>query len=83
MPSPAWLRWGFDRFDEAAARRLRRRLGRDGQLVSWQRRPGHGGDWVARLSGPALPLTVERRGRTRRQAIRRAGQAWAFLVTPD
>ena len=62
-----------DRLDESSALRARLAHGRLGRLLSWRRGPD--GLWVARLSGPEAPRTVERSAATRRGAIARAGRA--------
>ncbi len=77
-----------DRIDERRAIRRRDRFGRRRWLLSWGRAdaPDSGatgrGPWLARLSCPELPLTVERRGRSLRQAIGRAEAALTFLLSP-
>jgi hypothetical protein len=62
--------WIFDRVDERRARRLRCRLGQRRWLLSWQQQSD--GRWLARLSCPALVVTLERAGRTRTAAIAHA-----------
>jgi hypothetical protein len=71
----------LDARDARFAGRLREDYGARGWLISWERR----GDarWVARLSCPAFPETVTRRGRTRCHAARRAEQALRLLLSED
>jgi hypothetical protein len=71
----------FDRRDEARARRLRVELGRCRWLVSWSRLDG--GWWMARLSCPEVPPTIERIGSSRCRAIGRARTALGRLVVAD
>lgn len=70
-PSP-W-RAVLDRRDERAAQRLRRQYGQHGWLLSWA--PFPNGRWLARLSRPEWPETVERTGGSRIEAIQRADHA--------
>jgi hypothetical protein len=72
------VRWLVDRLDERGARRLRHVLGQDRWLVSWER--ADDGRWRARLSCPVLITTLERTGRSRTEAIRRATRALAHLL---
>ncbi len=68
---PMFLRSLTDQQDERLARRRREALGRARWLVSWM--PSErGGPWLARLSCPQWPDTVESTGRTRCEAISRA-----------
>jgi hypothetical protein len=57
----------LDEVDEERARRVRHQLGQRRWLVSWSQIDG--GKWLARLSGPGRPETIERSGRTRVHAI--------------
>lgn len=66
-----------DRLDERRARRARTRLGHRRWLVSW-RRTGRGA-WLARLSCPEVPETVEQAGRTRSEAIAAAVAALTLI----
>jgi hypothetical protein len=68
----------IDEYDERFARRRRQRYGLRGWLVSWYRQPG--GRWLARLSCPDQPDTVERLGRTRCEAINRADAALRHVL---
>jgi hypothetical protein len=69
-----------DLLDEHRAGRFRESLGRRGLILSWVGpHAGSANPWLARLSGPELPLTVERRGRSRCEAIRRAHEVWTLL----
>lgn len=72
-----------DRRDDRRARRRRDELGRRRWLVSWQSR--RDGWWVARVSCPQDPETVERAGATRLDAIESAERALAdrLAATPD
>jgi hypothetical protein len=70
-----------DRWDIRRAVSRRDRLGRRRWLVNWQRRPD--GWWLARVSCPRVPITIERAGPTRCQAIRRAAEALALLASDD
>lgn len=70
-----------DRHDEAEAVRVREDLGRRGRLVSWRRR--RDGRWLARVSDPEFPGTIERSGRTRCEAIRLAASYLAGLLDDD
>jgi hypothetical protein len=75
-----WKSW-LDRRDNRRARRRRQALGRRRWLVSWY--PRRDGWWVARISGPDDPETVERAGASRIDAIDRAERALtARLATP-
>ncbi len=65
-----------DRRDERRARQLRNRFGRQRRLLSWQRLGPE--RWLARLSGPEHPETIEALGSTRLEAI-----AAAELVLGD
>lgn len=56
--------------DDRRARRLRWDYGHRGWLVSW--RCVGGERWLARLSCPERPETIEGDGRTRIEAIRHA-----------
>jgi hypothetical protein len=79
QPLRSPLRWLIDRLDERTARRLRRVLGQDRWLVSWQRE--NDGFWRARLSCPLVSTTLERTGRTRTEAIDRATRALTHLLS--
>lgn len=61
----------FNQRDERTARELRERLGPSGRLVSWSQEESDDPypQWIARVSGPELPETFERRGRSRCRAI--------------
>jgi hypothetical protein len=63
-----------DKRDDQRARVLRANYGRRGWLVSWRRLED--GSWLARLSCPEWPETVEATGATRCRAILRAD--WAL-----
>ncbi len=75
------LLWFFcrERRDERRASRLRADFGHRGWIVSW-RRGRIAGRWVARLSCSSFPETVERQGKSRRQAIERAAAAMGELL---
>lgn len=62
-----------DELDGELARRYRRALGKRRWLVSWAEEAD--GLWLARLSGPEYPDTVERTGRSRAEAIATAARA--------
>lgn len=68
-----WIARLQDWRDDRRARRLRWDYGHRGWLVSWR----EAGDqrWLARLSCPERPETIERGGRTRIEAIRQADDA--------
>lgn len=68
---------GLDWLDERMARRKRRKFGRKGWLLSWSTDPE--GRWLARLSGPRFPRTVERTAKSRLQAIGRSARALTRL----
>ncbi len=68
-----------DDHDERWARLMRDEFGRRRWLLSWQRDDA-GEGWVARLSCPQLPETVERQGRSRCHAIGRANRALTALL---
>jgi hypothetical protein len=68
----------LDEIDEERARQLRNDLGRRHWLVSWML--DDDGTWMARVSGPGYPDTVERTGRTRVEAIERATSALRELM---
>lgn len=57
----------MDEIDEERARRLRREFGQRRWILSWM--PTENARWMARVSGPGHPDTVERTGRTRAEAI--------------
>jgi hypothetical protein len=68
-----WIVLVRDWRDDRRARRLRLDYGRRHWLVSWR---ADGPDrFVARLSCPGWPETVERAGTSRLDAIRRADRA--------
>jgi hypothetical protein len=69
----------LDEVDEERARRIRHQLGQLRWIVSWSRTDE--GPWLARLSGPGHPETIERSGRTRVHAIEQATDA-AGLCLP-
>ncbi|HWE38565.1 MAG TPA: hypothetical protein VG406_18485 [Isosphaeraceae bacterium] len=69
-----WNSW-LDRRDDRRARRRRQVLGRRRWLVSW--RPRRDGWWVARVSCPSDPETIERAGASRIEAIDHAERALA------
>ena len=68
-----WIARLQDWRDDRGARRLRWDYGHRGWLVSW--RCVGGERWLARLSCPDRPETIERDGRTRLEAIREADAA--------
>jgi hypothetical protein len=53
--------------DEQRAKKLRHEFGQRLWILSWH--PSEQGTWLARLSGPGCPETIERTGRTRAEAI--------------
>lgn len=67
-----------DRLDEQDARRRRAAWGRAGWVVSWT--PRDDGAWQARISCADWPRTIAARGRTRREAIRRAALSLQVLL---
>jgi len=71
----------LDRLDEGRARRIRERYGRRGMLLSWQRDASE--RWLARLSSPEHPRTIELSGPTRIGAIARASRSLARRLAPD
>ena len=71
----------LDRLDEGRARRIRERYGRRGMLLSWQRDASE--RWLARLSSPEHPRTIELTGPTRIGAIARASRSLARRLAPD
>jgi hypothetical protein len=77
IPTATFLGRLLDRRDERLARQRREELGHCLRLVSWQRLPGR--RWRARLSCEEWPETIERAGRTRREAIERAEHALQFV----
>lgn len=70
----------YNRRDEEHARFRRAVLGRRQWLVSWEERGD--GRWLARVSCPQLPMTIERSGNTRCEAIRFATEFLEDLVPP-
>lgn len=68
----------LDRRDERLAMIRREQIGPYGWLVSWSH--CRNGRWMARLSCPQWPATIERGGPTRREAIRRAESALRRLL---
>ena len=73
------LRTLRDEHDERWARLMRDEFGRRRWLLSWQPH-GAGETWIARLSCPQLPETIEREGRSRCHAIGRANRAMAVAL---
>ncbi len=67
-----------DRLDEQIARGRREAFGRRLWLLSWHRDPD--GHWQARLSGPDLERTIERRALSRSWAIRRSERAMTRIL---
>ncbi len=67
--------------DELRARNLREEFGRRSWLVSWNQLEQ--GLWLARLSCPEVPVTVERKGRTRCEAVQRASGALTLILSSD
>jgi hypothetical protein len=63
----------LDEIDDERARRLRTDLGGRRWIVSWARTDD--GTWLARVSGPGHPETIERNGLTRVHAIELAVDA--------
>ena len=63
----------LDEIDEERARRLRDELGQRRWIVSWD--AAADGPWLARVSGPGHPETIERTGLTRVHAIDLAAEA--------
>jgi hypothetical protein len=63
----------LDEIDEDRARQLRHELGQRRWIVSWARTDE--GPWLARVSGPGYPETIERTGLTRVHAIELAAEA--------
>src|SRR5690349_1746716 len=72
----------LDRRDEGRARALRADLGLRGKIVSWHRdeEPRGPSRWIARVSCPDWPDTVEGRGLSRCRAIRAADEALTGAV---
>ncbi len=68
-----------DRWDDQWAKRRRADLAHRRWLVSWQRRDD--GQWLARVSSPDLPVTIERARSTRCRAIEAAVKYLAELTT--
>ncbi len=73
-----WIGDWLDARDLRRAIDLRVRLGARGWLASW--RDLGPGRWAARLSAPGFPVTIERPGRSRLAALRRAEGALAELI---
>ncbi len=83
MRSP--FREYLDRRDQKKARALQARLGPSGWLVSWHRVDGpeiRGEPWLARVSCPEWPRTVERHGSCRARAVHEALAALEAIVGP-
>ena len=57
----------LDDIDEARAKKLRHEFGQKLWILSWY--PSDKNSWLARLSGPGCPETIEQTGRTRSEAI--------------
>jgi hypothetical protein len=72
-----------DLLDEWRARRARRLLGEERWIVSWARDESDARKWRARLSCSRFPLTLERRGRTRLEAIRKAAEALGSILASN
>ena len=70
-----------EEYDERWARWMREEFGRKLWLLSWQPLE-HGRGWLARLSCPDLPETVETEGQSRCHAIGRAHRALEALLIP-
>lgn len=70
-----------DQWDDHWAVRRRAVLARRRWLVSWTRRED--GSWLARVSAPELPVTIERAGKSRRLAIQRATKYLAELTRDE
>ncbi|HEU5117089.1 MAG TPA: hypothetical protein VFT74_10525 [Isosphaeraceae bacterium] len=71
----------LDRIDDFRARRMRAALGARRWLLSWsQDLAATRYSWLARVSCPELPLTIERRGRSRIGASVRAQRALERLL---
>jgi len=68
-----------DDHDERWARLMRDEFGRRKWLLSWHR-DEVADAWLARLSCPQLPETVERHGRSRCHAIGRANRALSAML---
>ena len=62
----------LDEIDEERAKRLRHEFGQRRWVLSWIRADDA---WMARLSAPGVPETIERTGRTRIEAIERTAVA--------
>ena len=62
----------LDELDEDRAKGLREVYGLSRWVLSWM---VEGGAWMARISGPGYPDTIERTGRTRVAAIKKAAAA--------
>ena len=77
-----FLRHLGDRRDERRACQTRTNLGCRRWLVSWRRTER--GAWLARLSCPEVPETIERTGPTRCAAIARAVEGLTLIrnLTP-
>jgi hypothetical protein len=60
----------LDDIDEARAKKLRHEFGQRLWILSWYPSDKH--SWLARLSGPGCPETIEQTGRTRSEAISEA-----------
>ncbi len=69
----------LDEVDEERARKLRHELGQRRWIVSWS--STEDGPWLARVSGPGHPETIERSGLTRIHAIELAVEALGRCLT--
>ncbi len=70
-----------EEYDERWARWMREEFGRKRWILSWQRL-GEGRGWLARLSCPEHPETVEVDGQSRCHAIGRAHRALEAILIP-
>ena len=81
IPMPLLPSRLLDRIDDFRARRMRADLGARRWLLSWsQDLASTRYPWLARVSCPELPLTIERRGRSRIGASVRAQRALERLL---
>ncbi len=69
-----------DRLDDRRAQRCRYDFGTHRWLVSWA--PADGRKWLARLSAPEHPETIERFGKTRVAAIQAAAKVLRRAIAP-
>ena len=80
-PEPPADRSPREEYDERWARWMREEFGRKRWLLSWHRL-GDGRGWLARLSCPEHPETVEVEGQSRCHAIGRAHRALEAILIP-